>query len=292
MNLQVFVVAKDASLTIRRVVESVLWAPSVAVIDLRSSDDTAKIAKECGADVVVWTGEIPPFVEEIRRRLLETTSASWVLFVDQDEEHIGTEQAIRQHIEDNQEGALAFPLRNFMFGRSQRGVFAAARLVPATLELPTSMHQPIKALVVSDRGGYIAHHAIVAWRPWVSKWRRYASVEAGYLASSAWTFSIGRDLLKAPVAQVWQTWRVERGPLVWALHASFWVMARAFMAVRLRRSLRPLSLGGLRCRPWGWGEQLPSGYLNGTHGQPPGAGGTSAGSRRGRSASPRRRERG
>jgi hypothetical protein len=141
------------------------------------------------------------------------------------------------------------------------GVEAGTRLFPVDAEIEGGIHVPVPAPIATQ--GHVDHFAIRSARQWASKWSRYSRYEAALLVGSDWRLSVARDLIKAPIAQVLQTGFRDSGislfGLVWGAHAAMWVSVRAIRAAA--RSRRPIRVGSFRERPWGWGEQVPVGYL-------------------------------
>jgi glycosyltransferase involved in cell wall biosynthesis len=83
MTLAVSVITKNEQATIRRCLDSVAWASEIVVLDAGSSDDTARIARECGGKVHVasdWPGFGPQ-----KNRALAFVTGDWVLSLDADE---------------------------------------------------------------------------------------------------------------------------------------------------------------------------------------------------------------
>ena len=83
MTLSIAIIARDEQAVIRRCLESVAWAGEVVVLDAGSTDETARIARECGAQVHVssdWPGFGPQ-----KNRALELATGDWVLALDADE---------------------------------------------------------------------------------------------------------------------------------------------------------------------------------------------------------------
>ena len=83
MMLSVVVITRNEQAAIRRCLESVAWADEIVVLDAGSSDDTARIARECGARVHIaadWPGFGPQ-----KNRALALATGDWVLSLDADE---------------------------------------------------------------------------------------------------------------------------------------------------------------------------------------------------------------
>jgi len=83
MTLSVVIITKNEQTAIRRCLESVAWADEIVVLDSGSDDETARLAKECGAKVHTvadWPGFGPQ-----KNRALDLATGDWVLSLDADE---------------------------------------------------------------------------------------------------------------------------------------------------------------------------------------------------------------
>ena len=96
------------------------WADEIVVlVDGRSTDRTADLAREAGATVSVepWRG----FAGQ-RDRLAELATGDWLLYVDADERitsALSTE--VKRAVEVDQIGAYSIPTRNVFLGRAMKG---------------------------------------------------------------------------------------------------------------------------------------------------------------------------
>lgn len=83
MTLCVVIITKNEEPVIRRCLASVAWAGEIVVLDAGSTDETVRIARECGAQVHVssdWRG----FGAQ-KNRALGMATGDWVLSLDADE---------------------------------------------------------------------------------------------------------------------------------------------------------------------------------------------------------------
>jgi glycosyltransferase involved in cell wall biosynthesis len=83
MTLSVTIITRNEQATLRRCLQSVAWADEIVVLDSGSSDDTLRIARECGAKVHVaadWPGFGPQ-----KNLALDFATGDWVLSLDADE---------------------------------------------------------------------------------------------------------------------------------------------------------------------------------------------------------------
>lgn len=82
-TLSVIIIARNEAANIRACIDTVLWADEIIVVDSGSTDDTANIAREMGAQVYVhadWPGFGPQ-----KNRALGYASNDWVFSIDADE---------------------------------------------------------------------------------------------------------------------------------------------------------------------------------------------------------------
>lgn len=83
MTLSVIVITRNEQASIRRCIESAAWANEIVVLDAGSTDETARIARECGAQVQV-SADWPGFGAQ-KNRVLDLATGDWVLSLDADE---------------------------------------------------------------------------------------------------------------------------------------------------------------------------------------------------------------
>jgi len=82
VRVTVVVPALDESAQIAEAVRAAAWADEVIVVDGGSSDETAKLAAEAGADVIVVPG---PTIADQRNAGIAAARNEWVLALDADE---------------------------------------------------------------------------------------------------------------------------------------------------------------------------------------------------------------
>lgn len=82
-SLSVILITKNEAANIRDCLQSVAWADEIIVIDSASTDETARIAKEMGAQVHVHT-DWPGFGPQ-KNRALGYAGKDWIFSIDADE---------------------------------------------------------------------------------------------------------------------------------------------------------------------------------------------------------------
>lgn len=78
MTLSVIVITRNEQASIRRCIESAAWANEIVVLDAGSTDETARIARECGAQVQV-SADWPGFGAQ-KNRVLDLATGDWGTF--------------------------------------------------------------------------------------------------------------------------------------------------------------------------------------------------------------------
>src|SRR3990167_5640085 len=102
---------------LKNCLESVKWADEIIVCDMHSDDESAKVAKNFGAKVVLH--KRVNFVEPARNFAISKVTNDWVLILDPDEE-VSEKLAKRlQQIAEkmNQINFVRIPRKNLIFGK-------------------------------------------------------------------------------------------------------------------------------------------------------------------------------
>ena len=120
MSLSVVIITKNEEAGIRRCLESVAWADQVVVLDSASTDRTAAICRELGAQVhdsPDWPGFGPQ-----KNRALALATGDWILSLDADEWVSPELRAAIEHSMAAPGGMAAFmmPRRSTFCGRVMR----------------------------------------------------------------------------------------------------------------------------------------------------------------------------
>lgn len=109
----------NASLHLRRVLESVKMFDEIVVCDMESTDDTVEIARSKGCKIVTFPKGNYSICEPARNCAIQSASNSWVLVVDADE--LVTDE-LRQYLyrrvaQPDCPDALYVPRRNMFLGK-------------------------------------------------------------------------------------------------------------------------------------------------------------------------------
>ena len=85
MSISVVIISKNAEQSIASVLKSVQFADEVILVDIKSTDDTVKIAEKYCSKIYPYP-EDSKFVEPVRNFALAKASKDWILLLDSDED--------------------------------------------------------------------------------------------------------------------------------------------------------------------------------------------------------------
>ncbi len=85
MSISVVVISKNSKKTIVRILESVQFAKEIILVDIKSTDETVKLAKKYCSKIYEYPQD-SRFVEPVRNFALEKATQDWTLVLDGDEE--------------------------------------------------------------------------------------------------------------------------------------------------------------------------------------------------------------
>lgn len=190
-RLTVAVLARDNEDEIADCLRSVLWADErIVILDTRSRDATAAIAREVGARVIPHR-----FVNFAQQREfgLSTVRGEWLFYVDTDERATpALAEEIRRVIEDESRVGWWVPRRNFIWGREIRHggwhpdyQLRLLRLGSAHYDPRREVHEIVR---LEGREGYLQepliHHNYRTVAQFMDRQRFYATYEADIRATS------------------------------------------------------------------------------------------------------------
>jgi glycosyltransferase involved in cell wall biosynthesis len=113
--ISVCIVCRNEADKLDDCLHSVAWADEVVVMDLRSSDGSAELARERGARVV--ERDPVPIVELVRNEVAGAASHDWILAMDPDERAAaGLGDELRRLSARDDVDAVAIPVMNYDFG--------------------------------------------------------------------------------------------------------------------------------------------------------------------------------
>ena len=104
MKISATIITLNEADNIREACESVAWADEILVVDSESTDDTRKIAEDCGARVL--TNHWPGFSEQ-KQFAVDAATNDWIFSLDADERISGELQASIDQVRRQDESQLA-----------------------------------------------------------------------------------------------------------------------------------------------------------------------------------------
>ncbi len=183
MLLSIIILTKNERLNIipclyslREVVDT-----EVLVLDDLSADETAQLAREAGARVIVHP--LRTFADQ-RNYALAQVTGDWIFFLDADE-RFSPElfQDIRRHMVEKPGVAGSVVRRNFAFGHPQHfGPLKSDRVIRLfprnTVRWEGLVHERpvVQAPVAKLKEGHLLHITYRRWDQYLAKQRRYATL--------------------------------------------------------------------------------------------------------------------
>lgn len=216
-RLTVAILARDNQDEIADCLRSVSWADErIVILDTRSRDATAAIAREVGARVILH--RFANFAEQ-REFGLSTVRGEWLFYVDTDERATpALAEEIRRAIEDESRVGWWVPRRNFIWEREIRHggwhpdyQLRLLKLGYAHYDPRREVHEIVR---LEGREGYLQepliHHNYRTVAQFVERQRFYATYEADIrhkqgLRPRPWTY------LLQPLREFWRRYVVLGG---------------------------------------------------------------------------------
>jgi glycosyltransferase involved in cell wall biosynthesis len=205
LALTLVVITRDAGASLAECLNSARFASQIIVVDSGSRDDTAQIAKSCGARVIeqAWLGFGPQ-----KNFAVAQAANDWVLCLDADE-FVSAELAlaIRSALQRAQFKAYEMPRRNRFLGRW----LAHGEGYPDwNLRLFDRRHarwsdDPVHEHVLADGkvgklGGDLMHTSGESLEAYLAKQNRYTTLQAEALFARGERFSAAR-LILSPIVR-------------------------------------------------------------------------------------------
>ncbi len=209
-RITVGVLASDNEDIIAECLKSAAWADELLVIlDDRSSDHTAEIAQDLGAQVIPHRFE--DFASQ-RNFGLEQTHTEWLFYLDSDERTTpALGQEVRQRAQEDSYAGWWVPRRNYIWGKETRhgGWYPDYQL--RLLRVGRARYDPTRRVheVVRLDGpeGYLQEHLLhynyTSLAQFVAKQRQYVDLEA-HIRLQEGVRSRPRHLLTQPLKEFWR----------------------------------------------------------------------------------------
>lgn len=207
---------------ILRAIKSVSWADEIIVCDMYSDDNTAKIAKDLGAKVILHkrTG----YVEPARNYAISKATNGWILILDADEEIPVTLAQKLQNIVKNMHEVnyVRVPRKNLIFGHFMQysgwwpdyhiRLFRKSKVEwqDEIHSKPKTSGQGIK--LSAEEGLAIVHHNYQTISQFIKRLNRYSDIQAKELQKSGVAFD-WRDLIRKPLGEFLSRFFAEKGYL-------------------------------------------------------------------------------
>ncbi len=194
--------------TLERAIKSAGWADEVLVCDMYSTDDSVKIAKKLGANVI--THERLSFVEPARNYAIAKAKNNWILVIDPDEE-ISESLAKKLTEIANLDSVTTFveiPRKNMIFGKWVKGSMwwpdhNIRFFRKDSVKWSDKIHRPPETagqgVKLPDEERFaIIHYHYTSISQFMSKLDRYSGVQAKELFDEGHRFKIS-DLIHKPL---------------------------------------------------------------------------------------------
>ena len=180
----VIIITKNEENHIARCINSVSWASQIVVVDSGSTDNTVKIAKELGAEVLEtdWPG-----YGIQKQRALELTNQPWVLCLDADEFlEPNAKDKLQTIIQSNQADAFQIPIMMIFQGQQLKYAGCETRHIrlfkrDGAQFSPDKVHEKIvlpKNSRVQKTKIKILHESYQDWSDALNKMNLYSSLSA------------------------------------------------------------------------------------------------------------------
>ncbi|NCN50952.1 MAG: hypothetical protein COU67_00790 [Candidatus Pacebacteria bacterium CG10_big_fil_rev_8_21_14_0_10_44_54] len=115
-KITAIIIAKNEADMLAACLATVAWCDQVLVLDSGSTDDTAKIAEQAGAKVVLFSHSS---FARLRNEALKHVSTEWVFYLDADERVLPQlAREIQVHIETGKDTTLQLERKNVFFGQA------------------------------------------------------------------------------------------------------------------------------------------------------------------------------
>jgi len=187
VELAAVILTKNAAKHIVDCIETLRFADRIVVSDSYSTDGTAELAQNAGAEVI--QRPFDNFAGQ-RQAALEAVDAEWIFFVDADERITLLLATEVREVLTREENGWWVPRHNFIVGKQVRyGGFhpdyqlRLLRRDHARYDPQRPVHEVV---ILEGASGYLKesmlHYNYDDWGQFHAKHRRYAALEAGILA--------------------------------------------------------------------------------------------------------------
>lgn len=206
--------------TIERAIRSVDWADEILVCDMRSSDNSAVLAKQLGSKVIFTKAR--DFVEPARNFAISKAAHDWVLVLDPDEE---IPESLASRLKEMVAKPIVstyveIPRKNIIFGKWVKASmwwpdYNIRFFKKGSVTWNDKIHRPPKTegqgiKLPEDERWAIIHHHYDNIGQYLQRLDRYSSVQARELKQDGYQFH-WPDLLNKPLAEFLSRYFANRG---------------------------------------------------------------------------------
>lgn len=186
------------------------FADEVVVVDAKSTDKTADIAKENGAKVYTYKGPIG-YVEPARNFAIEKAKGNWILILDADEEvSPGLSKRLKKLVNNPKADYYRLPRKNIIFGKwikhsrwwpdynirlFKKGKVSWGEIIHS---VPTTVGKGLD--LEADPGNAIVHKHYSSIEQYIERMNRYTSEHAKLKVKEGYKFKWA-DLIKRPMGE-------------------------------------------------------------------------------------------
>ncbi len=237
LPLTIIVHTKNSALTLKQCLGSLPAVNELLVVDMASTDDTVRIAKEFQARVIAVADA--GYVEPARSIALAAATQPWILIVDADESlPMAVADWLPALLEQNEYTIFALPRRNVIFGRPlehtgwwpdyqvrlfQKGAVTWTDVIHAQPDCTSQPHQ-----LPADDDHAILHQNYQQVSQFLDRMNRYTTIEArcaAQTASGAWLTQQSGEFFSRLVSR--QGWQDKEQGLAVSLLQSFYPLVTA-----------------------------------------------------------------
>lgn len=184
-------------------------ADEIIVVDMRSYDETVKVAKSLGAKV--YEHEKTGYVEPARNFAISKTTGEWILILDADEEiPKGLALKLKKIVRRPKADYFRIPRKNIIFGKWIRHsrwwpdynirFFKKGHVVWNEVIHAIPMTQGVGADLSAKEQLAIIHHNYNSIEQYLERMNRYSSIQAKILIEGKHKF-IWKDLITKPASE-------------------------------------------------------------------------------------------
>lgn len=220
-KISVIINTKNEEKRIERVIKSASQiSDNIIVVDMKSSDNTKKIAKKLGARV--FEHEDMGYVEPARNfAISKTPEGGWVFILDADEEiSSGLVKKIKQIVKNDEGDYYRIPRKNIIFGKwMEHSRWWPDYNIRLFRKGHVSWRRDLHRVPITKGDGLdlpaeedfsIIHNHYETLNQYLSQMSRYTEIQAAQLIKDDYKF-VWKDLIKKPLSEFLSRYFVGEG---------------------------------------------------------------------------------